>query len=80
MTIVIKPTNAKNYIRITTISLCAFVSFDVCVTAHHWYNNINSQIDATTINFIFNYNQFNMFRAIISPILRSARLCLQLLV
>jgi len=20
---------------------------DVCVTVHHWYNNINSQLDAT---------------------------------
>ena len=31
-------------------------------------------------NFIDNYNQLNMFRAIISPILRSTRLCLQLVV
>ena len=23
--------------------------FDVCVTAHHWHNNINSQLDATII-------------------------------
>jgi len=23
--------------------------FDVCVTMHHWYNNINSQLDATII-------------------------------
>jgi len=29
-------------------------------------------------NFIYNFNQLNMFRAIISPILRSTRLCLQL--
>jgi len=54
--------------------------FDVCVTVHHWYNNINSQLDATLTNFIDNYNQLNMFRAIISPILRSTRLCLQLVV
>jgi len=40
-------------------------------------NNINSQIDATITNFIDNYSQLNMFRAIISPILRSTRLCLQ---
>ena len=30
--------------------------------------------------FIDNYNQLNIFRAIISPILRSTRLCLQLVV
>jgi len=35
------------------------------VTVHHWYNNINSQLDATITNFIDNYNQLNMFRAII---------------
>ena len=43
-------------------------------------NNINSQLDATITNFIDNYNQLNMFRAIISPILRSTRQCLQLVV
>ena len=37
-------------------------------------NNINSKIDATIIHFIDNYNQLNMFRAIISPILKSTRL------
>ena len=31
-------------------------------------------------NFINNFNQLNMFRAIISPILRSTKLCLQLVV
>ena len=35
------------------------------------YNNINSQLDATITNFIDNYNQLNMIRAITSPILRS---------
>ena len=54
--------------------------FDVCVTVHHWYSNINSQTDATITYFIDNYSQLNMFRAIISPILRSTRLCLQLAV
>ena len=54
--------------------------FDVCVTVHHWYNNINSQVDATITHFIHNYNQLNMFLAIISPILRSTRLCLQFVV
>ena len=43
-------------------------------------NNINSQLDATVINFINNFNQLNMFQAIISPILRSTRMCLQLVV
>jgi len=37
-------------------------------------NNINSQLDATITDFIDNYNQLSMFRAIISPILRSTRL------
>ena len=26
-----------------------FTSFNVCVTMHHWYNNINSQLDARII-------------------------------
>ena len=53
--------------------------FDVCVTVHHWYNNINSP-RFNNDNFINNFNQLNMFREIISPILRSTRLCLQLVV
>ena len=36
-------------------------------------NNINSQLDATITNFICNYNQLNIFRAIISPILGNNR-------
>jgi len=47
------------------------------VTLH---NNIKSQLDETITHFIDNYNQLNMFRAIISSILRSTRLCLQLVV
>ena len=43
-------------------------------------NNIKSQLDATITNFTDNYNQLNMFRAIISLILRSTGLCLQLVV
>jgi len=54
--------------------------FDVCVTVHHWYNNINGQLDAKITNLIHNYNQLNTFREMISPILRNARLCLQLVV
>jgi len=41
---------------------------------------MNNQLDATITNFVDNYNQLNMFRAIISPILRSTRLCLELVV
>ena len=26
--------------------------FDVCMIVHHWYNNTNSQIDATITNFL----------------------------
>jgi len=52
-------------------------AFDVCVAVHHWYNNINSQLEAKITNFIDDYN---MFRAIISPTLRSTILCLQLVV
>jgi hypothetical protein len=44
------------------------------------YDNIKSQLYATVTNFIYNYNQLDMFRAIISPILRSTRLCLQVVV
>jgi len=43
-------------------------------------NNINNQPDETITNFIDNYNQLNMFQAIISPLVRSTRLCLQLAV
>jgi len=44
------------------------------------YNNTNKQIDATTMVFINNPNHLNTFRAMISPILRSTRLCFQLVV
>jgi len=50
------------------------IRFDVCVTVYHRYSDINSQLDARITNFIDNYNKLNMFRAIISPILRSNRL------
>jgi len=52
----------------------------VCVTVHHSCNNVNSQLDATITDFIDNFNQLDMFRAVISPILRSTSLCLQLVV
>jgi len=44
------------------------------------YDNTNNQLDATVMVFINDPNQLNMFRAMISPILRSTRLCLQLVV
>ena len=34
--------------------------FDVCVTVHLWYNNINSKLDATITNFVDNCNRLNM--------------------
>ena len=70
-----KPLIDANLIKLRTIIKLIFY---VCVTVHHWYNYINSQLDATITNFNDNYNQLNMYRAIISPILRSTRLCLQL--
>ena len=44
----------------------------LCVCAYRsllLYNKINSQLDATIIIFINNFNQLNMFRAILSSIL-----------
>jgi len=55
-------------------------NLEISVLNNIKYININSQLDATITNFIDNYNQLNMFRAIISPILRSTRLCLQLVI
>ena len=66
--------------RFSQFCECAQENFDVCVSVHHWYNYIDSQLDATTTNFSDIYNQLNTFRAIISPILRSSRLCVQLVV
>ena len=47
---------------------------DICVTVHLWCNNIISQLDATITDFIDNFNQLNMFQAIISPILKNTSL------
>jgi len=68
--------NVKKYGRVRQAK-DGDIKFNVCVTVHHWYNNVNNQLDATITNFIDNYNQLNMFRAIISPILRRTRLGLQ---
>jgi len=56
------------------------ISEGVLYNAKFKYSNVNSQLDATITNFIDSYNQLNMFRATISPILMSNRLCLQLVV
>jgi len=61
-------------------STTVYNKFEICVTVRHWYSIINSQLDASITNFIDNYKQLNMFRVIISPIRRSARLCLQFVV
>jgi len=66
--------------RVSNLSPNRHCGFDICVTVHHWYNNINNQLDATITVFINNPYQLNMFRAMISLILRSTRLCLQLVV
>jgi hypothetical protein len=68
----------KTSVRVAQYKSNVFVT--VCVTVHHWCNNINSELEATITNFIDNYNQLKMFRAIISTILRSTRLCLHLVV
>ena len=39
------------------------------------YNNINSQLDTTITDFIDNYNQLNMFRAML-PACRQHRWCI----
>jgi len=54
----------------------SYINLFVEITQNHSTNN---QLDAT-IQFISDFNQLNMFRAIISPILRSTTLCLQLVV
>jgi len=55
--------------------------FAYCKAVRYFpYNDINNQLEATITNFIDSYIQLNMFRTIISPILRSTRQCLQLVV
>ena len=46
----------------------------------YYHSHINSQLDAKITHFIDDYNQLNMIQEIISPILRSTGLCLQLVV
>jgi len=49
--------------------MCVSMSEKQHKIRENWYNNMNSQLDATITNFIDNYNQLNMFRAIIWSIL-----------
>ena len=68
--------NRENY-----CSLYILILYSYYLTENNnGFNNINSKLDAKITNFIDNYNQFNMFQAIISPVLRSTILCLQLVV
>ena len=61
----------------TTCSLLIVGEYGVCLAVHQWYR----QPTRCNNNGLFNNsNRLNMFRAIISPIFRSTRLCLQLVV
>jgi len=66
-----------------TISLDARIWYLIWKFVLHYtcrlYNNINSP-RYNNDNFINNFKQLSMFRAIISPILRSTRMCLQLVI
>ena len=64
------------YLNVVVHTTAVYFNLVVHTTAVYF----NMLIDATITNFIDNYNQLSMFRAIISPILRSTRLCLQLVV
>jgi len=71
-------TDFKTVTYFTNYFIYAFPSPVLQINFH--VHNINSQLDAKITHFIDNYNQLNMFRATISPILRSTWLCLQLVV
>jgi len=47
------------------------LNFDICVTVHHQYNDVNNQQDETNFCFLIFLIQPYMFRATNSPILRS---------
>ena len=64
----------------SSIFCCCGSKFDVCVTLHHGYNNINSQLDPKIMILLIISINSTCFGAIISPILRSTRLYLQLVV
>jgi len=54
--------------------------FDVCVTGASLIQQYQQPTRCNYNNFINNFNQLDMLRVIISLTLRSARLCLQLVV
>jgi len=60
-------------------STVASASFLTCFT-ELWITLYKQRTRCNNNIFINNLNQLNMFRAIISPVLRSPRLCLQLVV
>jgi len=60
--------------------MCVRLLKGICVTSNIRNDIINYQLYAIITNFVDNFNQLNMFRAIISPILRSTRLCSQIVV
>jgi len=73
----------KWWFVMSKVSAFIFLVFSLILTIYRCLqcnDNINSQLDATIKHFIHNYNQLNTFLAIISPILRSTRPCLQLVV
>ena len=45
----ISPTKIKRTLSHVKCPILTKSEFDVCVAVHHWYNNINSQLDATII-------------------------------
>ena len=60
---------------------CVTYTLPFVLFARHSMIMSKNQLDAKIINFIINnFDQLNMFRAIISPILRSTKLCLQLVI
>jgi len=66
--------------RALPLPVCTVPQCSLSRITKNYCSNKNSQLDATITDFIDNYNQLNMFRVIISPIFRSIRLCLQLVV
>ena len=56
------------------------VTFASSVVVYIIVSVMYGHTDIKSVRFIGNFNQLNMFRAIISPIFRSTRLCLQLVV
>jgi hypothetical protein len=43
------PDQCDQHRHVLLSKILLFMKFDVCVTVHHWYNNTNSQLDATIV-------------------------------